>query len=116
MIQLKRALKHEARLRHRSLRRVNEQKDSVHHLEDTLDLASEVGVSRGVDDIYFHTVVVYGGVLRKDSDPSLAFKVARVHNALGRRLIVAVNSALFQHLVNKRCFAVVNMRYYRNVP
>ena len=116
MIQLERTLKDEACLRHRTLCRVDEQKDSVHHLEDTLDLAAEIGVSRSVNYIYLHTVIVYGGVFCEDSDPSLAFKVARIHDSLGRRLIVAVDSALLQHLVDKRRLSMVYVRNYRDVP
>ena len=38
-------------LRHRALGGVDEQQDAVDHAEDALDLAAEVGVAGGVDDV-----------------------------------------------------------------
>ena len=49
--QLQRAGEDEARLRHGALSGVDEQDNAVDHLEDTLDLAAEVGVARGIDNV-----------------------------------------------------------------
>ena len=94
MTELKRARQNESRLRHRSLGRVNEQDNAVDHLEYTLDLAAEIGVSRGVYDIYFRIAVLHGGILRHDGDPALALKVVGVHDSLDYLLIFTVNAAL----------------------
>ena len=40
-----------AGLRQRALSRVDKQHDAVDHCQGTLDLATEVGVARGVDDV-----------------------------------------------------------------
>ena len=42
---------HELRLRHRALEGVDQQEAAVGHGEDALDLAAEVGVAGGVDDV-----------------------------------------------------------------
>ena len=48
---LERLAQHEAGLRQRALARVDEQHDAVDHREAALDLAAEVGVTGGVDDV-----------------------------------------------------------------
>ena len=109
------ALQHEPGLGHRSLGGVDQQDNAVHHLQDAFDFAAEIGVTRGVDDIDLHAVVVNGGVLRQDRDAALALDIARVHHALGHRLILAVHAALPEHLVDERGLSVVNVRDDRNV-
>ena len=54
-------------------------------------------------------------IFRENGDSPLPFEIARVHNALGHRLIFPVNTALPEHLVHERGLAVVNMRNDRNV-
>ena len=104
-----------SRLRHRALGRVNKQNNAVYHLEYTLDLAAEVRVSRRIDYVYFRIAVLHGGVLCHYRDAALALKVVRVHDSLNDLLIFAVNAALLEHLIDKRCLAVVNVRNYRNI-
>ena len=60
-------------------------------------------------------VVMYGRVFREDRYAALAFKSAGVHDALRRYLIFAEDAALFQHLVDKRRLAVVDVRDYSYV-
>ena len=114
--QLQRLLHDKARLRHRSFRRVHEKQNAVHHLQNALHLAAEIGVPRRIDDIDLHSVVMHGGVLRKDGDAALALQRARIHNAFLHHLIFAESTALFQHLIDKRRLAVVNVRDDRHVP
>ena len=52
-----RLLQHEAGLRQRPLRGVDQQQDAVDHRQRALDLAAEVGVARRVDDVDLHAVV-----------------------------------------------------------
>ena len=75
VVELKRSLKNEAGLGHRSFRRVNEQNNAVYHFEYTLDLASEIGVSGSVDNIYLYTLIRYCRVFGKNGDSSFALKV-----------------------------------------
>ena len=61
--ELQRLRKHEAGLRHGSLRGVHQQEHAVGHLQDALDFSSEVRVSRGVYDVYLYSVIGAGAVL-----------------------------------------------------
>ena len=113
---LQRFLKNEARLRHRTLEAVHEQQNAVYHLQNTLNLSRKIRVSGSIDNINFHAVVHTGRVLRENCNSALALKVVVVHNAVVHNLIVAKRAALLQHLVYERCFSVVNMRDYRDIP
>ena len=107
--QLKRAAEHEAGLGHGALRRVYQQNDAINHFQNTLHLAAEVGVARGVDDIDLRVAVPDGGILRHDGDAALAFKVIGVHDAVHNLLVVAIDAGLLEHLVDQRGLAVVNV-------
>ena len=72
-------------------------------------------MSRRIDYVYFRIAVLHGGVLCHYCDAALALKVVRVHDSLNYLLILAVNTALLEHLIDKRCLAVVNVRNYRNI-
>ena len=113
---LQRLLKHEARLRHGAFGCVDQQQNAVDHLEDTLDLAGEVGVARRVDNVDLVALIVNGRVFCKDGDAALALEIAGVHDPVDNGLILAVNAALLQHLVDQRGLAVVDVRDDCNVP
>ena len=49
--QRERFAQHEARLRHRTVERVDDEQHAVDHAQDALDLAAEIGVARRVDDV-----------------------------------------------------------------
>ena len=87
-------LQHEPRLGHGALSRVDEQQNAVDHLQNALDLAGEIGVARGVDDVDLIIFIVYGGVFRQNRDAALALKIAGVHDSVCHHLIFAVNAAL----------------------
>ena len=107
--ELQRLAEHEARLRHGALGGVDEQDDTVDHLQDTLDLAAEVGVARGVDDVDLRVAVAHGGILGQDRDAALALQIVGVHDAVDDLLIFAVDAALLEHLVDQGGLAVVNV-------
>ena len=101
---------HKAGLRHRPLKGVNQQDDAVHHLQDALYLAAEVGVSGGVDDVDLGALIVDGCIFCQDGDASLALEVPVIHDALLHVLVVAEGAALLKHLVNQGGLAVVDVR------
>ena len=100
---------HESRLGHRALGGVDEQQHAVDHLEHTLDLSAEICVPGGVDDVYLDVLVVDGGVFREDRDAAFALDVPRVHDAGHSLLVLAVDPALLQHLVDQRSLSVVDV-------
>ena len=105
----------EPRLRHGTFRGVHEKDDSVHHLEYSLDLASEIRVSGGVDYVYLHAVIFDRRVLCKDSYPALALEVARVHDSFRDSLVFVIFAALLEHFVDEGRLAVVDVRDDRYV-
>ena len=123
-VAVERLAQHEPGLRERALARVDEQDDPVDHGETALDLATEVGVAGGVDDVDRHRLalgggsgVVHGGVLREDRDALLALELAGVHRALGDALglVGGECAGLVQHRVDERGLAVVDVRDDRDV-
>src|SRR5690606_31216012 len=80
---LQRFTKHEFGLWERAFGRVDQQDHAVHHFEDALHLAAEIGVTGGVDDIYFDVAPKHGRVLGHNGDALLAFEVVRVHHTVG---------------------------------
>ena len=107
--QLQRLLQHEAGLRHGALRRIDEQQNAVDHLEDTLDLAAEIGVARGIDDVDFRSLIMHGGILGQNGNAALTLQIARVHHAVHHGLVLAVDAALLEHFIDQRRLAMVNV-------
>ena len=60
---LDRLLKYETSLRHRSLESIDEEDTAIGHIEHALHLATEVGVTRSIDDVDFSTLIVYRYIL-----------------------------------------------------
>ena len=116
---VERLAQHEAGLGERALGGVDQQHDAVDHREAALDLATEVGVTGGVDDVDRHRLAAAGGagvvdrgVLREDRDPLLALQVAGVHDPVGHALglVLGEGAALAEHGVDQRGLAVVDVR------
>ena len=107
--QLQRLGEDEAGLGHGALGGVHQQNDAVDHLQNTLHLAAEVRMARGIHHVDLHVLILDGGVLGKDGDAALTLQVAGVHDALHHFLILAVYAALPQHLVHQGGLAVVDM-------
>ena len=93
---LQRLAQHELGLGHDAFFGVHQEDAAVHHTEDPLDLAAEVGVAGGVDDVDAglarFSVPEDAGALGEDGDPALALLVVGVHGALNRRLIGSENA------------------------
>ena len=108
-LQLQCLFQHEAGLGHRAFKAVHQQQHAVHHFQHAFHFAAEVRVTGGVDDVDFRLAVMHSGVLRQNRDAALALDGAGVHYAVNRLLILMVNAALLEHLVNQRRLAVVNV-------
>ena len=115
MTELHRLAENESRLRHGTLRRIDEQENAVYHLEYALDLSAEVCVPGGIYYVYSHIAADDRRVFRKYRDSALAFEIAGVHDALRDLLIFVVFAALLQHFVHKRGLTVIDVCDYRNV-
>ena len=104
---------HELGLRHDAFLGVDQQDAAVHHAQDPLHLAAEVGVAGGVDDVDAgvagRAVPQHRGRLGQDGDAALALLVVGIHRPLGVRLIGAEHAGLSEELVDERGLAVVDV-------
>ena len=105
----------ETRLRHWALGGVDQEEAAVGHVDDALDLAAEVGVAGGVDDVDDGVVVADRRVLGEDRDPLLALKRVGIHDQRAHLLVLPEGVALLQQRVDQRCLAVVDMGDDRQV-
>ena len=108
---------HEAGLWERTFGGINKKDNAVHHGQRTLNLATEVGVAGGVDDVDDQIVTVFaltlasdGGVLGQDGDALFAFQVTGVHHTVCNFAVVAEHTRLLKHAVYECGFSVVNVR------
>src|SRR5690606_13666804 len=109
-----RLLGDEARLRHRAVHRVHQHQHRVDHRQHPLDLAAEVGVSGGVDDVDPpHLAVLVGPadrrVLREDRDAALLLDVVAVHHPVRDDRTLIQGARLLEQLVNQGGLAMVDV-------
>ena len=101
---------HVAGLRQGALGRVDQQQHAVDHGQGPLDLAAEVGVARGVDEVDLHVAFhVIDGRLGQDRDAPLALLVVGVHDPVDEGLVGAEDAGGAQHGVDQRGLAVVDV-------
>ncbi len=100
---------HEFGLRQRPLGGVDQHQRAVHHVEDALDLAAEIGVAGGIDDVDPGVLPNQRSRLGEDGDAALALEVVRIHRALDDALILAKRARLLQQAVDQRGFAMVDV-------
>ena len=96
-------------MRQRSLGGVHQNQRPIHHVEDAFDLAAEIGVAGGVDDVDPGVLPDQRGRLGEDGDAALAFEVVGIHGALDDALVVAKRARLLQQAVNQGGFAMVDV-------
>ena len=119
---VQRLAQHEPGLGQGALGGVDEQHDTVHHRETALDLATEVGVAGGVDDVDHHAVVadalhvlggraavVHSGVLREDGDALLPLEVTGVHRPFVHLRVFTEHPGLVEHRVHEGRLAMVDV-------
>ena len=112
--ELERLLEDEARLRKRTFGGIHEQNDRVGHEQGALDLATEVGVARGVDHVELDDLALFVGpanarVLREDGDATLPLERVRVHDPVDHGFVLAERAGLAEHVVDERGLAMVDV-------
>lgn len=124
---LKGLAQHEAGLRQRAFGGVHEQDDAVDHRDAALDLAAEVGVAGGVDDVERDALgvtvlggqragVLHGRVLGEDGDALLAFQIVGVHHAIRHFLTLGEHMRLLKHRIDQRGLAVIDVSHNCHIP
>ena len=117
---LKGLAQHETGLRQRAFGSVDEQHDAVDHRDAALDLATEIGVAGGVDDVERDAVrvtvlgrqrtgVFHGRVLGQDGDALLALQIVGVHHTIRHLLALVEHVGLLEHRVYQRGLAVIDV-------
>ncbi len=96
-------------LRHRAFGRVDQHHHAVDHRQDTLDLAAEIGVAGGVDDVDAGIFPHDAGALGQNRDATFLFQVVAVHHALVNLLVFAEGAGLAEHGVDKGGLAMVDV-------
>ena len=114
--QLQRLLQHKSGLGHRALKGVDEQQTAVGHIEHTLYLATEVGVTRRVEDIYLNTFPVDRNVFGEDGDTALTFQIVSIQHLTTIILALTEEFSGEHHLVDQRSFSVVDVCNHCNIP
>ena len=104
-----RLLGHEAGLRHRAVHRVDQDQHRVDHRQHALDLAAEVGVAWGVDDVDAVVLPGDGRVLGQDRDATFLFLVVAVHRALGQHGALRKRAGLLEQAVDESGLAMVDV-------
>ena len=101
---------HELGLRQRSLGGIDQHQGTVDHVENALDLAAEVGVTRRIDDVDAGALPDDRRGLGQDRDAALALEIVGVHRALDDALVFPVGTGLLQQPIDQRSLAVIDMR------
>ncbi len=111
LAQRQRLLQYKTRLRHSAFEGIHQKQHAVAHVQHTLHLAAEIGVSGRIYYIDFIILVYYRYVLRENRNTSFAFQIIVVENQLSAGLfVVAEQMPLHYHLVDERRLAMVDMR------
>ena len=117
---------HESGLRQRAFGGVHEQHDAVDHGDAALDLATEVGVAGGIDDVEGdalrvavlggqRTGVFHGRVLGEDGDTLLAFQIVGIHHTIRHFLTLGKHVRLLKHGIDQGGLAVIDVSHNRHI-
>ena len=107
---------HEAGLGHGALKSIDQQQGAVGHTQHALDLAAEVGVARGVDDVDLDVLILDRDVLGENRNAALALLVVGIQDAVLDLLVGTEGVRGTQELVDHRRLAVVDVSDDGDVP
>ena len=96
-------------MRQRPFGGVDQHQRAVHHVEDALHLAAEIGMPRRIDDVDADIVPRDRGHLGENGDAALALEIIGIHGALGDALVLAKGAGLLQKAVDQGGLAMVDM-------
>ena len=96
-------------LRQRPFGGIDQHQRAVHHVEDALDLAAEIGVAGGVDDVDAGVLPDQRSGLGQDGDAPFALQVVGIQRPLGHPLVLAERAGLLQQAVDQGGLAVVDV-------
>jgi hypothetical protein len=100
-------LQYETGLRHRAFEGIHQEEHTVGHVEYTFHLATEVGVTWGVDDVDFCSLKVDGNVFGEDGDATLTLEVVVVEHQIAGHLVFLEDLGSEDHFVYQGGLTVV---------
>jgi hypothetical protein len=106
---------HVASLWKRSFSCIDKENDAVDHRECTLNLAAEIRVARGIDEVDLNVIPRHRSGLRKDRDASLTFLIVGVHDSVDNSSVVAEGTCGSKQSVDKGGLTVINVSDERDV-
>ena len=112
---LQRLADHELGLRQRPLGGVDQHDGAIHHRQDALHLAAEIGMAGRIDDVDARVVPDDRSGLGEDRDAAFALQVVGVHDPLGDPLVFAKSAGLLEQTVDERRLAVIDVGDDSNV-
>ena len=108
---LKCLAKDEAGLRHHALNRIHQQEHSIHHAKHSLHFTAKVRVTRRIDQLNSHALILDSGALGLDRNASLPLQITRVHHAIFNHLIFPEGATLTQQTIHECRLSVVNVSH-----
>ena len=124
-----RLAQHEAGLWQRTFGSVDKEHNTVHHGDTALDLTTEIGVARGVDDVQGdafrmpvlggqRTGVLHSGVLGENGNALLTLQIVGIHHTIRDFLTLVEHVGLCQHGIDQRGLTMIDVchnRYISNI-
>src|SRR3990170_380129 len=86
-VQLQCLLQNKSCLRHRTLKSIYQQANTISHFQNPFYLTTEIGVTRSVNYIDLNSFVHHRSILTKYSYASFSFKVIAIHDQVTGILI-----------------------------
>src|SRR5262249_27010664 len=111
----------EPRLRQGAFGGIDQQESALGHLENALDLATEIGVAGRIDDVDLGVAELEGDVLGEDGDAALALDVVGIEDQAmlparqAFQLLAAKQARLAHELIDERGLAVVDVSNNGNI-
>jgi hypothetical protein len=106
---------HELGLRHGAFGGVDQHDGTIHHIQNTLNLAAEIRVPGRIDNVDARVLPQYGGHFRQDRYSAFPLEIVRVHRPLGDPLVVAERARLPQKNVDHGGFSVIDVGDNSNI-
>jgi hypothetical protein len=106
---------HVAGLRKRALSGIDKEDDAVDHRKCSLNLATEIRVTWGVDEVDLDVIPRHRSGLGENRDASLSLLVVGVHDSIDNSGVVAKGTCRTQKRIDEGGLAMVNVCDERDV-
>src|SRR5207237_265210 len=95
--------------------RIDEQDTAISHVQNALNLTTEVGMSRSINNIDLNATIDDSSIFSENSNTPLTFLIVGIHDQFAHLLILAEDVALFEESIDQRGFAVIDVGNNSNI-